>query len=195
MNRKRFDKSKFNRDGKRSGVGHGLTILYVGDGKGKTTAAIGLAVRAVGAGLRVCFVQFMKTEKWRSHERTSLRRLGIAVNVLGTGFVGILDDSRSLAQHRASAKRALRKTRALLTSGAYDVVIADESVSAVDERLLTVRDILGLVRAKPKAKHLVLTGHSTYPALIAASDLVTHMKNVKHPYKEKGLLAQKGIDY
>lgn len=191
----RFDRKRFSRKGKESAVGHGLTILYVGDGKGKTTAAVGLAVRALGAGLRVCFVQFMKSEKWQSYERKTLKKLGVSVHVLGAGFVGIIDDTRSLAEHRRNAMAALRTTRQWLRSGRYDVVVADEAASAVDERLLTVKELVGLIAAKPKRAHLVITGHTKHPALVAAADLATNMENIKHPYRDKGWLAQRGIDY
>lgn len=195
MTRPRFDRKRFDRSKKHSGVGEGLTILYVGDGKGKTTAAVGLAVRAVGAGLRVCFVQFMKSEKWQSFERAALKKLGVPVHVLGTGFVGIIDDTRTLADHRKSALGALATTRAFLRSGKYDMVVADEAASAVDEKLLTVTELTNLIRAKPQRVHLVLTGHSHYPRLTRAVDLVTNMQNIKHPYTTKGLLAQRGIDF
>lgn len=190
----RFDRRKFSRVGKRTTVGRGLTILYVGDGKGKTTAAVGVAVRAVGAGLRVAFLQFMKTEKWRSYERKALTRLGVTVQVLGTGFVGIIDDTMSIAQHKAAARKALARTSTLLRSGDFDLVVADEAVSAVDERLLSVTDIRRLIGAKPEGVHLVLTGHSRYPRLEADCDLVTDMRKVKHQY-DKGLLALRGIDF
>lgn len=190
----RFDRKKFLRAGKRSSVGRGLTILYVGDGKGKTTAAVGVAVRAVGAGLRVVFLQFMKTEKWQSYERRALTRLGVTVRVLGMGFVGIIDDMLTLKEHKEGAAKALATTLRSVRSGDYDLVVADEAVSAVDEGLLTVDDIRRLIAAKPTAVTLVLTGHSRYPRLEAACDLVTDMRKVKHPF-DKGLLAQRGIDF
>ncbi|MFH1171831.1 MAG: cob(I)yrinic acid a,c-diamide adenosyltransferase [bacterium] len=192
---RRFHRRKFSRTNKHTVRDHGLSILYFGNGKGKTTAAIGLALRAHGAGMNVCVVQLMKSLAWQSHERKAFAELKIPVHVLGSGFVGIIDDHHSLAFHKQKAKAALAFTRRLLTSGRYDVVIADEAVSAVDEGLLTVRDILGLIKQKPKPAHLVLTGHSRYPKIIAACDLATEMKNVKHPYYTEGLLAQRGIDY
>lgn len=192
---KHFDRTKFRRRSPVPPKPHGLTLYYYGDGKGKTTAAVGLAIRAKGAGLSVCVVQFMKTRKWKSYERESLQQLGIPVHVLGSGFVGIVDDTRPVLWHKAQAKKALSQTQRLLRSGKHDVVIADEIVSAVDERILTIHDVLRLIAAKPKKVHLVMTGHSAYPALVRASDLVTAMRNVKHPYYTEGLLAQRGIDF
>lgn len=174
---------------------HGCTLFCCGDGKGKTTAAIGIAVRAHGAGLNVCVVQFMKSEKWQSYERVSLRKLGIPVHVLGSGFVGILDDTKPLAWHKAVAKKALRFSARLLRSKRYDVLITDELVSCVEEGLLTQANVLSLIKAKPKNVHLVLTGHTAYPRIIKACDLVTKMSSVKHPYSTEGMTAQRGVDF
>lgn len=191
---KKFNRRKFKKPIPQA-KHRGLTIYYYGDGKGKTTATVGLAVRAHGAGLRVCFIQFMKTEKWQSYERKSLQQLGIPVHVLGSGFVGILDDTKSLAWHKAQAKKALLFTKKTLRSQKYDVVIADESVSALDEGLLQQNDILALIKAKPANVHLVLTGHSEYPAILKACDLATKMVCKKHPFATNGQTAQRGIDF
>lgn len=173
----------------------GLTIFLCGNGKGKTTAAIGIAVRARGAGMKACMTQFMKTEKWKSYERRSLKALGIPVHVLGSGFVGILDDIKPISWHKAQARKAFQFTKKLLQSKRYDVLIADEAVSCIEEGLLTQQDVLALIRAKPTNVHLVLTGHTAYPAIIKACDLVTKMTNVKHPYYTEGRQAQRGIDF
>lgn len=191
----KFDRTKFRKKSLVPPKPQGLTIFYCGNGKGKTTAAIGIAVRAHGAGLRVCVVQFMKTEKWQSYERRSLKKLGIPMHILGTGFVGILDDTQPLSWHKAQAHKAFLFTKKLLRSKKYDVLIADEMVSCVEEGLLNQRDVLDLIKAKPVNVHLVLTGHSEYPAIIKACDLVTKMTNVKHPYYTEGRTAQRGIDF
>ena len=192
---KKFQRSKFTRTGKKAAGAHGLTILYVGDGKGKTTAAMGLAIRAAGSGMTVVVLQFMKSTKWQSYERQALQKLDIPVHVLGSGFVGIIDDAHPLRWHKHKAKEALSTARRMLRSKRYRVVILDEIVTAVEEGLLTVQDVRALIQNKPKKVHLVLTGHSKYPSLIAACDLVTEMKNIKHPYYTEGLLAQRGIDF
>lgn len=192
---KKFNRTKFRRSSKTQPKPRGLVIYYYGDGKGKTTAAVGLAVRARGAGLRVCMVQFMKTEKWVSHERSLLQKLGIPVHVLGSGFVGILDDTHPLSWHKALAKKALHETQQLLCADRFDVLIADELVSCVEEGLLTQKDVLALIKAKPAKLHLVLTGHNEFPAIIKACDLATKMSKVKHPYSTEGSIAQRGIDF
>lgn len=192
---KKFQRSRFTRERKKAAGAHGLTILYVGNGKGKTTAAIGLAVRAAGSGMSVIVLQFMKSKKWQSYERQALETLGVRVRVLGSGFVGIIDDVHPLRWHKQNAKKALSIARRILRSKRFRVVVLDEVVTAVEEGLLTIKDVQSLIRDKPKEVHLALTGHSKYPSLIAACDLVTEMKNIKHPYYTEGLLAQRGIDF
>lgn len=175
----------------------GLTICYIGNGKGKTTAAVGVAVRAAGDGKQVLFFQFFKSPEWPSGERESLRKLGIQVEVHGKGFVGIWGDKKPKAEHQAAARAAFKKAQSLVLSGQFDVVILDELISCVEEGLLTVKDVVALIktkRAQAKNLHLVLTGHSKYPAILKACDVVTEMQMLKHPFY-KGFLAVKGIDY
>ncbi|MFA6511591.1 MAG: cob(I)yrinic acid a,c-diamide adenosyltransferase [Patescibacteria group bacterium] len=172
----------------------GLAIYYYGDGKGKTTAAIGIAVRAAAYGLKVLYFQFMKGT-WPSGERKSLVKIpGITVEAVGEGFVGILDDTKPRRVHVTAAKHGLTKVKKLLTSGMYDVVVCDEAVSAVEANLLSVRDVAGLMRVRPERVTLVITGHDRYPTLEKQAHLVTEMKMIKHPYYQ-GILAQKGIDF
>ena len=180
-----------------------MIIIYIGDGKGKTTAAVGLAVRAAGAGKKVLFTQFVKAAtakesgEWPlSFEIAVLKKTkNITVKVLGRGFVGILGDRKAKSVHAAAAKTGLNWLTREIKSGKYDVVIADELISAIEAKLLPVSQILKLVKlGKPKLDALALTGHDRYAPLIKAADLVTEMKMVKHPYY-KGILAQRGIDY
>lgn len=192
---KSFDRSKFRKRSTLPPKPRGLVVYHYGDGKGKTTAAMGIVVRAYGAGMKTCVVQFMKTEKWQSYERATLKKLGVPVHVLGSGFVGILDDSKPLLWHKAQARKALAFTKKLLRSKKYDVLLADEVVSAVEEGLLTQKDVLALIKAKPNNVHLILTGHNEFTAIIKACDLVTKMSNIKHPYYTEGRTAQRGIDF
>jgi cob(I)alamin adenosyltransferase len=185
----------------------GLVIVYVGDGKGKTTAAVGLAARAAGTGLNVYVVQFVKGE-WPSGERDffagyeQLRRqrgavskLGaVTVEAAGKGFIKILGDRKPFAEHVAAAQAALALGRRALASGRYDVVVLDEGLSAVESKVLKVRDLVQLIKQKPSAVHLVITGHELPPSVAALADLVSEVKMVKHPYY-RGVLAQRGIDY
>lgn len=172
----------------------GLTIIYIGDGKGKTSAAVGLAVRAAGYGYKVLFLQFVKGS-WKSGETEILNRLpNVEVKVMGLGFVGILGDKRKLQEHRLAAKKAYNFARRALKSGKYFLVILDEAISAIETNLITADDLLKLIREKNEATHLCMTGHKRIKKLIEAADLVTEMKMLKHPYY-KGILAQKGIDF
>ncbi|MBI4426791.1 MAG: cob(I)yrinic acid a,c-diamide adenosyltransferase [Candidatus Kerfeldbacteria bacterium] len=180
-------------------IDRGLTIAYVGDGKGKTTAAVGLATRAAGYGWPVLFFQFYKSAQWPSGERVTLKKLGVDVRVRGKGFVGILGDRKSRRQHRQAAASALAEAKQLLFSGKYKLVILDEIIACSEQKLFPVSAIAKLLneRAKhPKAKlvHVAMTGHSAYPAVLKRCDLVTEMKMVKHPYYQ-GIIASKGIDY
>lgn len=169
-------------------------IVYIGNGKGKTSAAIGLAVRARGWGKKVLFLQFYKSEAWPSGERAALKKLGIDVQVLGEGFVKILGDKKPFAKHRAAARRALITAENLMLNGGYDVCIFDEAISCLEQKLLSVADLAALIKAKPKHMTICLTGHDHFPALEKLADTVTEMKMIKHPYY-KGILAQRGVDY
>lgn len=171
----------------------GLVIIYIGDGKGKTTAATGLAVRAAGSGMKVAFTQFMKGE-WPSGELTALPKLGIEVNIFGKGFVGIQGDQKPLAEHKEEAERAYEMALKQVKSGRYDLVVLDELISAVEEQALGLNQVIDMVKSKAEKTHLCLTGHKKYDELLELADLVTEMKKLKHPY-DQGLLAVKGIDY
>lgn len=173
----------------------GLVLIYIGNGKGKTSAAIGLAVRAVGWGKKVAFIQFYKSETWPSGERAALRKLGVDVRVLGEGFVKILGDKKSLAVHKAAARKALATAKKMMLLKKYDVLIFDEAISCLEQKLLRVSDLTtDIVAKKPKNVTICLTGHNHYPVLEKLADTVTEMKMVKHPYY-KGRLAQRGVDY
>jgi cob(I)alamin adenosyltransferase len=172
----------------------GLTIIYIGDGKGKTSAAAGLAVRAAGTGFKVLYLQFIKGD-WPSGERDILEKLdNVDVKLMGLGFVGILGDRKPRQDHINAAKRAMAESIKALKSKKYNLVVLDEAISAIESDLLTVDDVYQIMKSKPKSVHLCLTGHKRIKKLIDAADLVTEMKMIKHPYY-KGILAQRGIDF
>ena len=178
----------------------GLIILYTGNGKGKTTASLGLAFRALGHGWRVLVIQFFKGD-WPVvfGELQMSGRLAPQFEVLqmGKGFVGFMGDKKPLEEHRAAAREALATARARMASGAYDVVVLDEIVCAIDYagiQLVSLEDVLSLCDAKPSSMHLVLTGRNAPQALIDRADLVTEMQEVKHPWQQK-IPAQLGVDY
>ncbi len=173
----------------------GLVIVYTGDGKGKTTAALGMALRALGRGWQVLMVQFMKGT-WHYGELDTAKRLAPDLEIIpmGKGFYKILDDHYTEAEHRSAARAALEFAREKMLAGACDLLILDEANNAISTGLLDLSDVLSLLDAKPADFHIVFTGRGAPAELIARADLVTEMREVKHPY-QKGILAQKGIDF
>lgn len=167
----------------------GLIIVHTGDGKGKTTAAIGLAVRAFGAGLNVLILQFIKGGR-RSGELEALKILGVEVRQLGLGFI----TKDNFNEQRQSARTALELAEREIISGAWDLIILDEINYAVKFNLLDATEILRLIKIRPPELHLVFTGRAAPPELIDAADLVTEMKLVKHPFRI-GIAAQEGIEF
>lgn len=166
--------------------------IYTGSGKGKTTAALGLALRASGAGLRVYFCQFIKDREYS--EIRALRLLpDVTVEQFGTGR-GILVGREKEAADLSCARRGYERLEAALTSGEYDVVIADEINCALMCGLLPEADLLRLADLRPEGTELVYTGRGASEALTARADLVTDMRAVKHYYREKGLPAREGIE-
>jgi cob(I)alamin adenosyltransferase len=170
----------------------GLVQVITGGGKGKTTAAFGLGLRAVGHGLRVHALQFMKGDT-RYGEFQSVGYLpGFTVERFGTG--GLIDMHNPSEADKTEARRGLGRARETMLSGDYDVIILDEVNVAVSWKLVQLDDVLALIHDKPPNVELVLTGRYADPKLIEAADYVTQLGQVKHPY-EKGILARQGIDY
>ena len=166
--------------------------IYTGDGKGKTTAALGLALRASGAGLKVYFCQFIKDREYS--EIRALKRLpNITVEQFGSGK-GILTRREKEAADTDCASAGYNKLTEALTSGEYDVVIADEINCAMTCGLLTEAELLKLADLRPEGTELVFTGRGASEALIKRADLVTDMRMVKHYYREKRLPAREGIE-
>ena len=178
----------------------GLTLVYTGDGKGKTSAALGAAMRALGHGWRVLVIQFMKGD-WPVvyGELEMAKRLFPQFEVLqlGRGFVKIMGDKKPFEEHVEAAQAALALTRERVFSGKYDLVILDEinyALGYMDFKLIDLEGVLELIRTKPPEMHLILTGRNAHPKVVELADLVTEMKEVKHPMK-RGIPAQQGIDY
>jgi cob(I)alamin adenosyltransferase len=173
----------------------GLIIVYTGKGKGKTTAALGIALRAVGHGYKVGMIQFIKGE-WFYGELTSSKRLEPEFELIaaGRGFVGIIDDDHPIEDHQKAAKNAIEVAKQKIASGIYDIMILDEVNYAAKLNLISQQDILGVIASKPEKTSLVLTGNYVSEAIMNAADLVTEMKEIKHPY-QKGIKAKKGIDF
>lgn len=175
---------------------HGLLIVYTGNGKGKTTAALGMALRASGYGWKVAVLQFVKEESWPSGERNAIRKHlpNVHIEALGEGFVGIMGDKKPRDVHRKKAQHALKKVRDVLGGGTYKLVILDELLGALRGRLVTRKEVESILHQKPASTHLVLTGRNAPKWLINRADLVTEMKEIKHPFST-GRQATKGIDF
>ena len=178
----------------------GLILLYTGNGKGKTTAALGVVLRALGQGWRVLVIQFFKGE-WPVvfGEVEMGKRLAPQLEVLhlGKGFVKYMGDKKPFDEHLAAAKDALKTAKEKITSGAYDLIVLDEIIYAIDYagvQLVSLEEVLDLLEAKPPSVHLVLTGRNAPQPLIDRADLVTEMREVKHPWQQK-IPAQAGIDF
>ena len=173
----------------------GLIIVYTGGGKGKTTAALGAALRACGHGWKVFMVQFIKGP-WRYGELEAAKRLApdFEIVLAGKGFYKIRGDRLPEEVHRQAAEEGLALCREKIASGEYDLIILDEINVAVHEGLIPVGEVLALLDAKPEPLHLILTGRNAHPRIIERADLVTEMREVKHPYAQ-GIPAQRGIEY
>ncbi|MBN1273153.1 MAG: cob(I)yrinic acid a,c-diamide adenosyltransferase [Candidatus Aminicenantes bacterium] len=176
----------------KSGLSDGYIQVYTGNGKGKTTAALGLALRAAGHGLKTFIGQFLKGRDYGElHAAEKLRPL-ITIKQFGKkGFIHVRGDPD--AEDIQRAEKALSACREAMLSGKYSIVILDEICIALYFHLLAEEDVLELLRRKPKNVELVLTGRYAPESIIAAADLVTEMKEVKH-YYQKGIQARKGFE-
>jgi cob(I)alamin adenosyltransferase len=170
---------------------HGLLIVNTGDGKGKTTAALGLLLRATGRDMRVGMFQFIKSAETRYGEHIAAERLGVEIVPLGDGFTWLTEN---IAADRELAERGWTRVAATLAAGTFDVLILDEFTYCLTFGWLNEADVIGALRARPVGTHVIVTGRNASPALIAAADLVTEMRLVKHPYREQGIAAQAGIE-
>lgn len=170
----------------------GLVIVYTGHGKGKTTASLGLAMRAIGQGLKVIMLQFIKGT-WKYGELETAKRLAPELEILPMGR-GFTWEDKPAGEDQKAAQEALARARELALSGRHQMVILDEINNAVDLGLITLDQVMELIKEKPPELHLVLTGRNASPEVIELADLVTEMREIKHPF-QKGILAVRGIDF
>lgn len=170
----------------------GLIQLYTGDGKGKTTAALGLALRAAGHGLRTYIGQFMKGQSYGELE--AARRLSPELTIEQYGLPSFVHVNQATAEDVRLAQEGLERARAAMHSGCYHIVVLDEVCVALHFKLLTLEQVLAFLDEKPPQVELVLTGRRAPPGLIERADLVTEMREVKHPYA-RGVPARRGIEH
>lgn len=172
----------------------GLTIVNTGNGKGKTTAALGLALRAWGNGLKVLILQFIKGN-WKYGELKAVQQLApnLVIRQMGEGFTQ-QDGEAEAEKHRVAAQKTLEIAKEEMLAGHWDMIVLDELNYTIKFGLIQVDQALELIALKPTQMHLVITGRDAKEEIIACADLVTEMKEVKHHYKA-GIKAQRGIEF
>lgn len=168
----------------------GYIQVYTGDGKGKTTAALGLALRAAGAGLRVFFAQFVKGMRYSEH--IALEKMAGHIKVAQYGRNCFIKNDPTEEDIRLAAD-GLSEIRNIMLSGEYDIIVLDEANIATYYNLFSIKDLLDFMGAKPDDVELIITGRNADPRIIEMADLVTEMKEIKH-YYQKGVVAREGIE-
>jgi cob(I)alamin adenosyltransferase len=172
----------------------GLILINTGPGKGKTTAALGTALRAVGNGMRVLMIQFLKGS-WHYGELDAAKAFGenFVLKPMGRGFVKV-GGAETDPEDLRLVEAAWAEARAAIESGEWDMVVLDEINYAIHYKMLDPEVVANTLRTKPEMVHVILTGRSAHPLLVDLADTVTEMREVKHAY-QKGILAQRGIEY
>ena len=171
----------------------GLIIVNTGEGKGKSTAAFGLALRAAGNKMNVFIMQFMKGQ-WKAGERKAFEKLAPYVEVIPMGD-GFTWDTENIEQDKATARKAFEIVKEKLLSEKYQMVIFEEINYVLHYQFFPEDEFLELLKNKPEKVHVVCTGRNASEQLIEIADLVTEMKMIKHPFQEQGIPAQKGIEF
>lgn len=172
----------------------GLLIVHTGNGKGKTTCALGLMMRASGRGLNCCMIQFMKSRNDRYGEHVAAEKLGIEVHTMGDGFTW---DTKNPEQDRATARTTWELCVEKLRSREYDMLVFDELVYVLSYEMLSTEEVLtelAAIRKDQPALHIIVTGRDAPASLIEAADLVTEMREIKHPFNA-GIRAQQGMEF
>ena len=173
----------------------GLIIVHTGPGKGKTTAALGTALRAVGQGLKVLMIQFIKGS-WHYGELDAARMLGednLKIIPMGRGFVKVGAEKPDPEDVRL-VEEAWKFAVDQIQQGIYDLIVLDEINYAISYKMLDPAKVVEALKQKPEGMHVILTGRNAHPTLVELADLVTEMREVKHPYQQ-GIQAQRGIEY
>src|SRR5712692_6265339 len=175
----------------KTAVKKGLVIVNTGKGKGKTTAAMGLLLRAWGQGLRVCMLQFIKARTANWGEEKAARKIGIEMIPLGDGFTWL---SKNIERDKALAREGWELCRQKMLSGNYDLIVLDEMTYVLKYGWLSWEEVQDTLDQRPVGMHLVITGRYAIPELIEYADLVSEIAEVKHPF-QAGIKAQKGIEF
>jgi len=168
----------------------GLLLVNTGNGKGKSTAAFGVAFRAIGQGLNVCVIQFIKG-KWKTGELESAKRLGLELIAMGKGFTW---ESENIEEDKELMRQAWRVASEKILSGNYDLIILDELNYVLGYGYIPVDDVIRILGSRPPHVHVMVTGRNAPDEIVSIADCVTEMRDVKHPYRN-GIPAQRGIDF
>lgn len=173
----------------------GLIVVITGNGKGKTTSALGMTLRACGHGLKTCIIQFMKGDLYAG-EWDGVKKLDCDVELIATGkgFCGIQGNPYPWEEHRANAQEAVGIVHEKMQQGKYDIIVLDEINNACHLKLVDLEQVLKILAAKPPLLHLILTGRDAHPDVIKLADTVSEVREIKHAY-QKDIEPQPGIDY
>ncbi len=173
----------------------GLVVVITGNGKGKTTSALGMTVRAAGHGMKTCIIQFMKGDIYAG-EWDGVKLLGDRVELISTGmgFCGLLGNPYSRQEHRQCAQDALKLVDEKMLSGQIDLLVLDEINNALKLKLIDLDQVISILDSRPSPLHLVLTGRDAHPDVIERADTVSEVNEIKHAYR-KGIEPQPGVDY
>ncbi len=173
-----------------------MLLLFTGNGKGKTTAALGQALRVVGQGGKALVIQFIKSKNWPTGEEKALKIFGKKLRLIkgGKGFVGIMGDKLPIFVHKKAAKETLKRAKKEILSKKYNLVVLDEINVALSLKLLSLAEVLKVIRAAPKSVDLILTGRGAPKELIKLADIATNFQEIKHPF-QKGVWGKRGIEY
>ncbi len=173
-----------------------MIYIFTGNGKGKTTSAIGQALRVIGQGKKAAILQFIKSRKWPTGEEKAISFFGSRFYLYkgGRGFVGIMGDKLPRKVHKEAAQKLLKKAEKIILSKKFDLVILDEINVALSLRLISLRNLLSLIKKNPSQIDLILTGRSAPKKLIQMADLATEFKEIKHPF-QKGVWGKKGREF
>ncbi len=172
----------------------GLIVVITGNGKGKTTSALGMTLRACGHGLRTCIIQFMKGDLYAGEWDGVKQLKGVELIATGKGFCGIKGNPYPFEEHRANAQQAIRLVEEKMASGKFDIVVLDEINNALHLGLVELEQVLKILQNKPALLHLILTGRDAHPQVIELADTVSEVREIKHAYR-KDIEPQPGIDY
>ncbi len=185
---KRHQKRK---ESRQKGTIKGLVIINTGNGKGKTTAALGVLFRAWGRGMKVCMLQFIKAKTANWGETRAAKKLGVEIIPMGDGFTWLSED---IEKDKMMARQCWDLCKEKILGGEYDIVILDEMTYVLSYGWLPVDEVIETLKQRPEGMHVIITGRNAVPELVEYADMVTEMNEIKHPYRQ-GIQAQRGIEF